>query len=221
MSELVDMVETYPVKEKRRSAKRDFTRSELEKLSNEELAYLFQQDVMPAFDVLVARFKDPLMTFLYRYVGNYDAATDLLQETFIRLYEKKHMYKRIAKFSTWMYTIATNLAISEIRRRRRHYIFSIFGSAKDDTADVPLPASDPMPDRLADSALLGEHIQDALMSLHPVFREAVILSDIQQLSYPEIAEITKMPIGTVKSRINRGRRQLRILLKGDHGRKRP
>lgn len=186
---------------------------ELEQLSDEELARLFQQEFLPAFDTLVRRYKDPLMNYLFRFVGDYDTATDLLQETFIKLYEKKHLYKQIAKFSTWIYTVAGNLARSEIRSRKRHTIFSIFShDSEDEESMFPLPDDQPLPDRMADSALLGSHIENALRRIHPFFREAIILSDVQDLTYPEIAEITQVPIGTVKSRINRGRLQLKQLL---------
>ena len=200
----------------KQSANRNFARHELAELSNEELAFLFQQDIMPAFDELVARFKDPLMNYLYWYVGDYEIAGDLLQETFIRLYEKKHRYRRVAKFTTWVYTIAGNLAKDELRRRRRHFTFSIFRKSKDEEPEFPTPSNDPLPDRLAESAMLGDHIQDALLQIPAMFREAVILSDVQQFSYPEIAEIMHMPLGTVKSRINRGRRELKKILKDVH-----
>lgn len=193
---------------------RKWTRNELEQLSNEELILLFQKDVGPAFDVLVARFKDPLLNFIYRYVGNQDDALDVLQDTFIRVYHKKHMYQTIAKFSTWIYTIAGNLAKSSLRRPYRRNTTSITQTGdRSEEYEMPLPDRDPMPDRLTDSAFKAARIQEALRQLPAVFREAVILRDIQDLAYEEIADIIGMPIGTVKSRINRGRAQLQQLLK--------
>lgn len=193
---------------------RELSRAELEKLSDEDLILLFQQDLQVAYDILVARFKNPLMNFIYRYVGNSDDAADLLQETFIRLYRKKHLYQTIARFSTWIYTIAANIAKTELRKPYRRYTTPIHQSKNDDEEyEIPLPDSKPEPDRVTDSTLKGELIQQALLKIPAVFREAVVLRDIQDLPYEEIAEIIGMPIGTVKSRINRGRNQLQKLLK--------
>lgn len=189
------------------------TQRELDQSSDEELILKFQNGEVEAFNILVARFKDPLMNFIYRYVGDMDLAADILQDTFLRVYHKKHLYKTVAKFSTWIYTIAGNLAKSELRSSRRKYTTSITQQQNDDNDyDIPLPDHDPQPDRTAGSALLYDAIQKALLEIPEVFREAVVLRDIQDLTYEEIAEITKQPIGTVKSRINRGRKQLQELL---------
>lgn len=189
----------------------------LNKLSDEELIYAFQQENVEAFEILVRRYKDPLANYIYRFIGNRDDSQDILQETFIRLYRKKHLYKSIAKFSTWLYTIATNLAKSELRRRSTRSMFSIFRpsnrSDRSDEREYPLPDPNPMPDRLTDSSYKSMRIQEALTKIPVAFREAVILRDIQDLPYEEIAEILGVPIGTVKSRINRGRAHLQKLLK--------
>ena len=193
---------------------RKLDRATLEKLSDEELMLLFQRDVLPAFDILVARFQNPLMNYVFRFVGSTDDAADVLQETFLRVYRKKHLYRTIARFSTWIYTIAGNLAKSELRKAyRKTSIPLVLERENDDDYVLPLSDGDPLPDRRADSALLYDRIQNSLLELPEAFREAVILRDIQELSYEEIAEIIGMPIGTVKSRINRGRAQLQELLK--------
>ena len=189
-------------------------RATLETLSDEELMLLFQRDVQAAFDILVERFQDPLMNFIFRFTGSMDDAADVLQDTFVRVYKKKHLYRTIAKVSTWIYTIAGNLAKSELRRGHRKYTTRLVRQ-KDDNEEYTLPLhdDDPLPDRTANSSIVYDRIQDALKQLPEVFREAVILRDIQELSYEEIAEIIDMPIGTVKSRISRGRLQLQDLLK--------
>lgn len=186
----------------------------LESLSDEELMLLFQQDVRAAFDILVQRFQDPLMNFIYRFVGSMDDAADILQDTFIRVYKKKHLYKTIAKFSTWVYTIAGNLAKSELRKGHRKRTTRLVQQREENEEyTLPLSTDDPLPDRSADSSIVYDRIQEALLELPEVFREAVIMRDIQELSYEEIAAILEMPIGTVKSRISRGRLQLQDLLK--------
>jgi len=98
---------------------RKLDRAALEALSDEELMLLFQRDVLPAFDILVERFQNPLMNYIFRFVGSKDDAADVLQETFLRVYRKKHLYKTIARFSTWVYTIAGNVAKSELRKAYR------------------------------------------------------------------------------------------------------
>ncbi|MBR9978844.1 MAG: sigma-70 family RNA polymerase sigma factor [Bacteroidetes bacterium] len=193
---------------------RTLDRVTLDKLSNEELMLLFQKDVRLAFDILVERFQNPLMNFIFRFTGNREDAADILQDTFIRVYRKKHLYKTIAKFSTWVYTIAGNLAKSELRRGHRKYLTSIDRKkSEDEEYSIPMTDSKPLPDRDTDRRIVYERIQEALLTLPDGFREAVILRDIQELTYEEIAEITELPIGTVKSRISRGRLQLQQLLK--------
>ncbi|MBE0645092.1 MAG: sigma-70 family RNA polymerase sigma factor [Bacteroidetes bacterium] len=186
----------------------------LDSLSDEELMLLFQRDVRLAFDILVERYQNPLMNYIFRFTGNNEDAADILQDTFIRVYRKKHLYRTIARVSTWIYTIAGNLAKSELRRGHRKYLTPIDRKKNDDEEySIPLIDNDPLPDRSADSSIVYDRIQEALLELPDVFREAVILRDVQELSYEEIAEIVGMPIGTVKSRISRGRLQLQELLK--------
>ncbi len=193
---------------------RKLDRATLDALSDEELMLLFQRDVLPAFDILVERFQNPLMNYIFRFVGSMDDAADILQETFLRVYRKRHLYRTIARFSTWIYTIAGNLAKSELRKAyRKSSIPLVIEKDNDDDYVLPLSTEDPLPDRRADSAMLYERIQNSLLKLPEAFREAVVLRDIQEMSYEEIAEIIGMPVGTVKSRINRGRAQLQELLK--------
>lgn len=182
-------------------------------LTDEELIKVFQDsNTIEAYEILVKRFKDPLMNFVYRFVGDKDISTDIVQDTMIKFYLNKDSYKSFAKFSTWIYTIAGNLAKNELKRRKRRTILSLSNDDKEHTIQVE-DKSYYAPDRLADGSIKSEIIQKALLKVKPVYREVVILRDVQGLSYEEIAEITKLSIGTVKSRINRGRTQLQKLLK--------
>ena len=185
----------------------------LTELSDEDLIKEYQDNNTPeAYDILVKRYKDPLMNFVYRFVGDRDVCTDVVQDTMIKFYLNKDSYRSFAKFSTWIYTIAGNLAKNELKRRRRRIIFSI--SNNDDERSPQI--EDKMflaPDKAADGEIRNEIIQKALLKVKPVYREVVILRDIQDLSYEEISGITGLAIGTVKSRINRGRAQLQKLLK--------
>ncbi|AFN74972.1 RNA polymerase sigma-E factor [Melioribacter roseus P3M-2] len=185
----------------------------LNELTDEELIKRFQEtNDLEAYQILVKRYKDPLMNFVYRFVGDRDVCSDIVQDTMIKFYLNKDSYREFAKFSTWIYTIAGNLAKNELKRRRRRSILSLTNSDEDKQIQVEDKSFLP-PDRITDSQIKNDIIQKALMKIKPVYRQMVILRDIQGLSYEEIAEITNVSLGTVKSRINRGRNQLQKLLK--------
>jgi RNA polymerase sigma-70 factor, ECF subfamily len=186
----------------------------LRELSDEELILEFQKNnTEDAFNILVQRYKNPLTNFVFRFIGDYESCADVVQETMIKVYRYKDTYSSVAKFSTWVYTIAGNLARTEYRRQRRRNIFSINDYGEEHkTYDLPDESS--RPDVITDSGIKDEIIQKALLKVKETYREAVVLRDIQGLSYEEISEILGVNEGTVKSRINRGRAQLQELLKG-------
>jgi len=186
----------------------------LAQMDDEDLMQAFQNGSVEAFDLLVARYKDPLAAYLYRFLGDARESEDLLQETFLRVFRNRHSYRRIARFSTWLYTIAGNLARSEYRKRRRRRVTSLQGINRDsEEYEVEIPDETFRPDTSANGALQEDAIQKAFAQIPDEFREVVVLRDIQQLAYEEIAEITGLPMGTVKSRINRGRTKLQQLLR--------
>jgi len=183
-------------------------------LSDEELILEFQKNnTENAFNILVQRYKNPLTNFVFRFLGDYESCADVVQETMIKVYRYKDSYSSVAKFSTWVFTIAGNLARTEYRRQRRRNLFSI-NDYGEDHSTYDLPDESSRPDVVTDSGIKDEIIQKALLKVKETYREAVILRDIQGLSYEEISEILGVNEGTVKSRINRGRAQLQELLKG-------
>ncbi len=185
----------------------------LNEFSDEELILEFQTNgTERAFEILVQRFKNPLTNFVYRFLGDYDSCADIVQDTFVKVYRYKDNYSSLAKFSTWIYTIAGNLARTEYQRRRRRNFFSI-SSYGDEKETFDIPDNSYRPDVTADANIKNEIIQKALLKVRDSYREAVILRDIQELSYEEIAEIMQIEVGTVKSRINRGRAELQKYLK--------
>ena len=190
-------------------------RKQFSEQTDEELIAAFQQGSEKAFDVLVGRFKNPLTNFVYRFLGDFDECDDVVQETFVRVFRNKHLYTPQAKFSTWIYTIAGNLAKSRLRQRDRHRLVSLFHPGKKgaDEGEREIPDLRYAADRDADRALKHERIQKALNSISPKYREVVVLRDIQELSYQEIAKVTGLNLGTVKSRIKRGRTMLQVLLR--------
>ena len=189
------------------------TERNINELTDEELIIEFQSSGNErAFEILVERFKNPLTNYVYRFLGDYDGCVDVVQEAFIKVYRYKDNYSSVAKFSTWIYTIAGNLARTEYQRRRRRNFFSI-SSYGDDEKPFDISDNTYRPDVTADANIKNEIIQKALLRVKDSYREAVVLRDIQELSYEEIAEIMQIEVGTVKSRINRGRAELKKYLK--------
>ncbi|MDZ7362738.1 MAG: sigma-70 family RNA polymerase sigma factor [candidate division KSB1 bacterium] len=182
------------------------------KISDEDLIEKFQRGDLYAYELIVKRYKDQLLNFVYRFLGNQEEAEDVVQETFLRVYRKRHAYQRVAKFSTWVYTIAGNLARTELRRRNRRRIFSLSNLGVEDK-EYEISDEILSPERHTNTVLSEEIIQREISKLSPKFREVIILRDIQELSYEEISKIIRVPIGTVKSRVNRARLRLQGRLK--------
>jgi len=180
--------------------------------TDEQLIARFQDGDEYAFDQIVRRYKDPLLNFVYRFVGDSIEAEDIVQDTFYRVYKNKHYYKEVAKFSTWIYTIASNLSKTELRRRRRRKFFSI-NSDSTTEKEYELPDISKNPETKTNSIITEKIIQKAISKLPPKFRQVIILRDVQEFSYEEIASILKVPLGTVKSRVNRARLRLQEDLK--------
>jgi len=183
------------------------------KITDEELIAQFQNGDQKAFDIIVGRYKDPLINFIYHFLGDRIDAEDVVQETFLRVYRNKHLYRNIAKFSTWIYTIASNLAKTELRRRRRRRLLPLSQIGFDDK-DFELPDEEMQtPEGIVDSEMHNQIIQHEIDALPVKFKEVVVLRDVQEFSYEEISQILGIPIGTVKSRVNRGRLRLQKKLK--------
>jgi RNA polymerase sigma factor (sigma-70 family) len=188
-------------------------RSEYKSYSDEMLINEFKNGEVEAYNELVFRYKDRLVNFLFRYTGNRDDSEDLAQDAFIKLYRSKHLYQEIAKFSTWFYTIAINIAKTFIKKKSKMSTLSISDYDPENDKDFDIPSGGMEPDTIANAMTESYYIQKAINELEDTYREAIVLRDVQDLDYEEISKILKVPIGTVKSRINRGREKLKILLK--------
>ena len=180
--------------------------------SDEQLMLLFQGGNENAYIELVNRYKDKLINFIFNYLGDIESSEDVVQETMIKLYQKKHYYKEIAKFSTWLYTIAKNLANTELRKRKQRKTTLLSQFSKDDKM-YDLPSNDDEVGQEIQTEIVNKIIREAVDQLSEKFKTVITLRDIQQLSYEDISEIIDVPIGTVKSRINRPRLQLQVELK--------
>ena len=179
--------------------------------TDEELIAQFQAGNENAYLEIVERFKDRLFAFIYRFVGDEDLAEDLVQDTLIKVYTHRHAYREIARFSTWIYTIAGNLARTELRKRKRRATFSMSALGLGER-EYELPSEDFTPSRTLEGKQTEKHIRIALAKLPLHFRTVIILRDVQELSYEEISKIMKIPLGTVKSRVNRARLRLQEML---------
>lgn len=188
-------------------------------IPDEELISRFQNDDNDAFKEIVMRYKDRIVNFLFRFTGNNESAEDLSQDTFLKLYKNKHRYTETAKFSTWLYTIALNEAKSNYRKEKKLKTFSINDYYDEDHGDYQLKSEDILPDEQANSGNEAFYIQKAIDSLIRKHREVILLRDVQELDYAEIAKILKVPLGTVRSRLNRARESLKVTLESIHKQK--
>ena len=181
-------------------------------LSDEVLIKKFQDGDISAYNQIVYRYKDRLLNFIYRFLNDLDRSEDLVQDTLLKLYTHKDSYREIAKFSTWLYTIAANLARTELRKLKRRKTFSVTElSYEDREFIISSTDADPSDEHLSKN--FEKNVHQALLELPDDFKTIIILRDIQELSYDEISKIVELPLGTVKSRINRGRVKLQQLLK--------
>ncbi|HSD22475.1 MAG TPA: RNA polymerase sigma factor [Anaeromyxobacter sp.] len=165
--------------------------------SDERLMLRFQAGDAPAFEVLVRRHRTPVFSFLVRLTGDRARAEDLCQEVFLKVVKASRTWEERARFRTWVYAIARNLAVDEARRaafRRAEPLDAPGGAAAH-------PADDPPPDAAAEAALLRPKLEAALAALPPEQREVFLLREYAGLRFAEIADVTGTPENTVKSRM--------------------
>ena len=187
-----------------------------ENLSDHRLIEAAKHGDEMAFAEIVGRYRNPITNYLYRCLNDYEEAVDLAQETFIRVYFAIERYHTEYAFSTYIYRIATNLAISEIRKRKRRKLISMTGLFRFDNEDAQ-DFNPPDERSLPDADLLGDEqsrtIAKAIETLPEKYRAPIILRDVEGKSYDEVAEILKLGLGTTKSRISRARGLLKEKLR--------
>ncbi len=161
-----------------------------------------------AFQELVERYQTRLLNFIFRTIGDRDRAEDLVQEVFIRVYRHLHRFDRSKKFSTWVYTIASNLAKNELRNRSRSPMVlfqTLRGTHEDDDRPLEFEDTTARPDDMYRKRHLRELVEETVAKLPEHHRQVFVLRELEGKSYEEIAEITDCNLGTVKSRLNRAR----------------
>lgn len=167
-----------------------------------------------AFDEIVRRFQPRLLAFVDRIVGDRARAEDLVQETFLRAARHLHRFDRSRSLSTWLHTIAANLARNELRRRRRSPVlsFASLPEADDGGQDLDVPDHRHRPDRLFHRRQLRRAVSASVAGLSPMHRQIFVMRELEGRSYEEIAAATGVELGTVKSRLNRARASFATLI---------
>ena len=158
------------------------------------------------FEELVRRYQRPIAAYVYRMVGDYDAALDLTQEVFIKVYASLARYRSEFKFSTWIYKIAHNAAIDHLRR---HATREPVANSESDRAEGTIESRRLSPEQESERSERCSEIETVVQLLAAPYRELILLRHSQDLSYEEIAEVTGLPLGTVKNRLFRAREAMR------------
>ncbi len=181
-------------------------------LSDHQLIEATKAGDEAAFGEIMRRYRNQLTNYIYRFLNDYEEAVDLAQETFVRVYFALERYHTDYAFSTYIYRIATNLAISEIRKRKRRKLVSLTGLFQfgdEEAQDFNPPDEKPLADANLVESEQNQTIARAIAALPEKYRAPIVLRDIEGKSYEEIAQILELGLGTTKSRISRARGLLR------------
>ena len=160
------------------------------------------------FEELVHRYQRPIVGYIYRMLGDYDASLDVSQEVFIKVYKSLEKYSSEYKFSTWLYRIAHNATIDHIRRNSQN-LQSLETESEDGAYQMQLESSLPTPEQNQERKEWKSEIESVVKCLPSAYRQLILLRHTQELSYDEIAEVTNLPLGTVKNRLFRAREMMR------------
>lgn len=171
-----------------------------------------------AFDVIVRRWENQLFNLIYKIIGDFETSKDIRQEVLLRVYQSAKRYRPRGQFKTWLYRIAINCSINELRRRERHRTLSLttFHKRKDGeqyALENILPDPEPQPDEIVQRNETAQCIQDALNRLPDEQRIVIVLRHYEGLKFQQIASILGCPLGTVKSRMHHGLERLRAMLR--------
>lgn len=167
-----------------------------------------------AFEQIVSLFQNRIYHHCYRMIGNTHEAEDLAQEAFVRAYVNIHSFDERRKFSTWLYRIATNLTIDRLRKRKPdHFLEEKVRGTEGLTMYSQLTSDDPLPEEEIERLELQNYIHTQILKLSTIYRSVIILRYIEEFSLKEISTILDIPLGTVKTRLHRGREALRKKLR--------
>lgn len=186
----------------------------LQSLADEDLMEKIVEGNELAFELLVKRYQAKITNLVHRFIYDRDRAVEIAQEVFLRVFLHRKRYRRSGRFSTWIYTIAVNLAKNELRRKSRLRGVTSLDNLLEIAGDSGAYLADkrPGPDQHTHQHKVEETVMAAIQQLPPKYREVILLRDIQQLTYEEIEQVLNIPGGTVRSRINRARGALKQIL---------
>jgi RNA polymerase sigma-70 factor, ECF subfamily len=185
--------------------------------TDHELVTFARSGSEKAYRELLDRYQRPVFSLVYRMVRDRELSEDLAQETFVKVFNHLESYNPKYKFSSWIFKIASNLAIDTLRKKGLHTV-SLDGSRNARTSEevessrISVASSDESPEELLEAKELGEEIEAAIGQLRVEYRTAIVLRHVEGRPYEEIAEIMEVPLGTVKTYIHRARSELRELL---------
>ncbi|MEK3889058.1 RNA polymerase sigma factor SigW [Bacillus sp. FSL K6-3431] len=181
----------------------------MDAIVNERIKQVLKGD-QEAFGDIVEIYKDRLFQLSYRMLGNRHEAEDIAQEAFVRAYVNIHSFNQSKKFSTWIYRIATNLCIDRIRKKKPDYFLDAeVSGAEGLTMYSKIAAEGKSPDKEVETMELQEIVQREILRLPDKYRTVIVLRYMDELSLNEISEVLEIPLGTVKTRVYRGREALR------------
>ena len=163
------------------------------------------------FEELVRRYQRPIISYVYRMLNDYDASLDVTQEVFIKVYNSLERYSCDYKFSTWLYRIAHNAAIDHLRRNSVNSQ-SLETESGDGAYQLQIESPNPTPEQERERSEWRSEIEAVVKLLPAAYRDLILLRHSRDLSYEEIAEVTSLPLGTVKNRLFRAREMMRGLL---------
>jgi RNA polymerase sigma-70 factor, ECF subfamily len=182
--------------------------SDFNSATDRDLVLTAATGVEGCFEELVRRYQRPITAYVYRMVGDYEAALDLTQEIFIKVYASLSRYRSEFKFSTWIYKIAHNASVDHLRRsagRER----ALVGGSESDCYDLPIDSGKPSPEQESEREERRLEIETVVRMLPTAYRELIVLRHSQDMTYEEIVEVTGLPLGTVKNRLFRAREMMR------------
>jgi RNA polymerase sigma-70 factor, ECF subfamily len=171
--------------------------------TDERLVRRFQEGSADAFEVLVQRHGTRVYNLCFRILGDPEEAADASQDTFLAALRKLNTFRGDSAFTTWLHRVAVNACYDSLRRKRRRPLLQIVRDEDDDRPEPSLPSPDH-----ADQVVFSVDVGRALMEVPEEFRVVLVLADVQDLPYDEIARVLEIPVGTVKSRVFRGRAAL-------------
>jgi RNA polymerase sigma-70 factor (ECF subfamily) len=179
-----------------------------EEMTDRELVARATGGLEGSFEELVRRYQRPISAYVYRMVGDYEAALDLTQEIFIKVYSSLARYRSEFKFSTWIYKIAHNCAVDHLRRSAGR-AQSLNHGLEGETYELPIESGRLSPEQESERKERKSEIESVVRSLPSAYRELIVLRHSQDLTYEEIVEVTGLPLGTVKNRLFRAREMMR------------